>query len=231
MDKVREFAEFLKKELPMKTNELLDTYDLLTMVYDEIYDEISSKITESMEKRDIKSAQKFISFCEVIDKFKNNINEDSSLFFDEDTINYEDDTIQDEESENCTIDSEIAHTLYDDFTYTKACGFVFKGKRYRTKNLKEVLLKLCEILAKEDKSKIISFVEDPTMKGRKITYFGYKSVIENGKVKNERINGTEIYVWINLSCNQIRNIIRRILSKYNYKCDDVKIYLKGDYKN
>ena len=33
----------------------------------------------------------------------------------------------------------------------------------------------------------------------------------------------------NMSANQIRNVIEKILRKYNVKVNDYKIYLKADY--
>ena len=38
-----------------------------------------------------------------------------------------------------------------------------------------------------------------------------------------------IYVETNLSANGIRNLLIKILNKYNIKLSDYKIYLKADY--
>ena len=73
--------------------------------------------------------------------------------------------------------------------------------------MRDVLIQTCGIFADTDLNKMESFLEDPTMKGRKVSYFGTKQVVEDFTVKNEAIPGTDLFVWVNLSCNHIRNII------------------------
>lgn len=47
--------------------------------------------------------------------------------------------------------------------------------------------------------------------------------------KAELIQGTDIYVTTNLSANNIRNIIQKMLRKYGIPLSEYKIYLKADY--
>ena len=44
-----------------------------------------------------------------------------------------------------------------------------------------------------------------------------------------KIGETGIYVMTNMSANQIRNVIEKMLRKYGIKTVEYKIYLKADY--
>lgn len=43
------------------------------------------------------------------------------------------------------------------------------------------------------------------------------------------IKSVNIYVATNISTNGIRNLLIKMLNKYNIKISDYKIYLKADY--
>ncbi|MFR7936351.1 MAG: hypothetical protein ACLU4S_13320 [Clostridium perfringens] len=48
-------------------------------------------------------------------------------------------------------------------------------------------------------------------------------------MKAERKLDSGIYIETNLSSNGIRNLIIKILGKYNIKINKVKIYFRADY--
>ena len=228
------FSEYVRDNFSEKSNELVDALDLVNMVFDEIYDDIAVKIGECLNQRNTKGSLALHAFCETIIKIKGVVNEYSLLFANEE--NAEEEDIEDNKEirdlpdySSYVIDSTLPHTLYEDFTHKKACGFEFNGIKYDAKNMKDVMVTLCEILADEDKDKMIGFIGDPTMQGRKASYFSNKLIVEDNVNKNEKIGNLDVYVWVNLSCNQIKNVIKRMLKKYNYKFDDFKIYLRADY--
>lgn len=231
-------AEFVKVNFPEKSSELADALDLVNMVFDDIYDSVISKINEQLMERNVKNTQEIFPFCDMIIETKNIINDYSSLFVNEEMLESElsientDDILERKPLPDYavySVDTSTPHSLYEDFTHTKACGFEFMGKRYEVKNMKDVLVTLCEILAKEDRNKILSFINDPTMQGRKAPYFSDKLIIDGDVNKNEKIGDLDIYVWVNLSCNQLRNVIKRVLKKFNFKFESFKIYLRADY--
>ena len=65
------------------------------------------------------------------------------------------------------------------------------------------------------------------MNGKKVIYFSrvklptMRAVVE--------IKSANIYVTTNLSANGIRNLLIKMLNKYNIRLSDYKIYLKADY--
>jgi hypothetical protein len=110
-----------------------------------------------------------------------------------------------------------------------------RGTQFRiwaTQRLKEYIIKgftmnddLCDLLAEIDVTKFSDFINDPVMKGRKVSYFSRKYVDR----KNEKMKNIDIYVWTNLSANSIRNLIRKLLRKFDIKLTDYYVYLRADY--
>ena len=97
--------------------------------------------------------------------------------------------------------------------------------------MRDLLVKVCEVLAQRDLKKFEGFIDDVTMKGTKRAYFGKKSVYESGFYKNMKVPGTKVYVWTNMNCNQMRNVMKKMLKKYGIDFNELKIYLKADYKD
>ncbi|HHU18230.1 MAG TPA: hypothetical protein GXZ70_08515 [Clostridiales bacterium] len=123
------------------------------------------------------------------------------------------------------VDSSIPHTLYESFTHKKVAAFSFNNTRYPARNWKDVLLQTCDLLAEIDANKFEELIDDPAMKGRKISYFSRnKADGRSSKIKN-----IDIYVWTNLSANSIRNLIRKLLKKFNMRIADYYVYLRADY--
>lgn len=123
------------------------------------------------------------------------------------------------------IDSSKPHTLDESYTHKKICNFMYNGIKYSVNDWTDALITICNLLAKKSKTTFDSLIDSPSFKGRKISYFGYKYV----KDKNLRIEGTNVYVWMNLSANSITKLIKKILIAFNENPDDFYIYLKADY--
>lgn len=64
------------------------------------------------------------------------------------------------------------------------------------------------------------------MQGRKVPYFSKEIV---GLRRPKKVSGTDIYVMTNMSANQIRNVVEKMLRKYDIKINDYKVYLRADY--
>jgi hypothetical protein len=104
-------------------------------------------------------------------------------------------------------------------------AFSFNNNRYPAKDWKDALLQTCDLLADIDATKFSEFINDPVMKGRKISYFSKKHLDR----KNAKMKNIEVYVWTNLSANSIRKLIRKLLKKFNIKLTDYYVYLRADY--
>ena len=117
------------------------------------------------------------------------------------------------------------HTLDEDFMHKKICAFELNGVYRDVHNWKNALVRLCEMLAREDLNKLKSFVNNPDFKGRKNTYFLNEYVPE----RNQRIGNTDIYVWTNLSANDTVKLIKNILNHYDVPISAFIVYLRADY--
>jgi len=232
--------DIIKTQYLSDAKDLSEALDLVSLALDGLFDNSTNKINELMLKRKMSQAKELMDFPELILKIQNQVDEYSSLLSDEDEqTDIINEVTTDEETEKrelpnyeeFQVDSAIPHSIDEDFTHTKACGFSINENYFDANNMRDVLIQTCGILAKTDFNKMKSFLEDPTMKGRKVSYFGTKQVIEDFIAKNEKIPGTDLYVWVNLSCNHIRNILRKMLKKYGYRREDFKIYLRADYSN
>lgn len=125
------------------------------------------------------------------------------------------------------VDTNEQHSLDEDYEHKRPCGYMVNGIRYEAGNWQDVLLNLCSTLSKENNGLLQSFVENSRFKGRKIRYFSNVHVPK----KNKKIPGTDVYVWINMSANGIKNLIRKILIEFGIKPSTFYIYLRADYSS
>ena len=124
-----------------------------------------------------------------------------------------------------TVDPRERHTLDEDFKNRKICAFRVYDTEVRVDSWRGALLKFCGEIGKQNIHLLESMVDNPDFRGRKNTYFLKESVPE----RNERIPGTDIYVWTNLSANDTVNLIRKILGHIHVSEKDFIVFLRADY--
>lgn len=124
------------------------------------------------------------------------------------------------------VNSEVVHTLHEDFTYTRPAAFEFKGKRVEVRTWQQMLVKTCEILLTLDRESFLKFENDPTMQGRKQKLF---STNPSNMRNPHKIKDSKLYVETNLSANSIRNLIIKMLQKFSLKLSEYKVFLRADY--
>lgn len=88
------------------------------------------------------------------------------------------------------VDDNIPHDLYENFTNKCPAAFSVSGTKIEVRQWKDVLLLTCEVLAKKDAQKFLSFAVDPTMRGRKVRYFSVKT---DGMRKPVKLQDIDIY--------------------------------------
>lgn len=232
--------EQLKKFFNNKDTDILeDLSDSLTFVslsLDKIYDKINDEISVSLRDRDFSKQISLIELLKSINSFQTEINNITEILLDKDENEIQkeiDESLSDEDTEKKEIidystyqvDTTIPHSLKESFTHKRPCGFSISGNYFPVSDMRSILINTCEYLAKENITIMQSFLKDPIMKGKKCTYF----LPHNVNQKNIIIPGTNIYIWINLSCNAIRNLLIKILNKYKINQNQFYIYLRADY--
>lgn len=228
--------EFLGVEVPGSVGDIREALDLLATSIDSAIEQVGEKVTKSFANKDFKKAAELSLNSEELDSISKKIQE---VIGDLDTIidnrNIEEDYKKIDEIDDKSIpnygdylvDMEIEHNLYEDLTHKRPCAFKIEGTRIEIKDWKGALVQTINYLAKKDPSIVRSFVDDSKMNGKKVIYFS-RVKLPTMRAARE-IKSANIYVETNLSANGIRNLLIKMLNKYNIKLSDYKIYLKADY--
>ena len=228
--------EFLGEEVPSSVGDIREALDLLASSIDSAIERVGEKAKLSIDNKEYSKINQLIDNSKKLDSISKKIQE---VIGDLDTIidnrNIEEDSKKIDEVDERSIpnysdylvDTEVEHNLYEDLTHKRPCAFKIEGTRVEIKDWKGDLVKTIDYLAKKDPSIVRSFVDDSKMNGKKVIYFSrvklptMRAVVE--------IKSVNIYVTTNLSANGIRNLLIKILNKYNIRLSDYKIYLKADY--
>lgn len=228
--------EFLGKEVPDSVDDIREALDLLVTSIEGASDQVREIAKASIDNKDYNKVAQFISNSEELDSISKRIQE---LVGDLDTIidnrNISQDSRVMEEVDEKTIpnysdylvDINVEHNLYEDLTHKRPCAFKIEGERIEIKDWKGALIETVEYLAKKNPTIVRSFVGDPKMNGKKREYFSRVKLSTMNAARE--IKSANIYIETNLSANGIRNLLIKMLSKYNIKLIDYKIYLKADY--
>lgn len=228
--------EFLGEEVPSSVGDIREALDLLATSIDTAIEQVGEKVTKSFANKDFKKAAELSLNSEELDSISKKIQE---VIGDLDTI-IDDRNIEEDSKEinevyeksipnygDYLVDTEVEHNLYEDLTHKRPCAFKIEGTRVEIKDWKGALVETINYLAKKDPSIVRSFVDDSKMNGKKVIYFS-RVKLPTMRAARE-IKSANIYVETNLSANGIRNLLIKMLNKYNIKLSDYKIYLKADY--
>lgn len=224
-----ELLEFINKEASDSVSDIREVLELLVTTIDTALDQVGEKVNQSYAEKDYKKSIELIAQSEKIDAINKKIQD----------VIYEIDNMVDEEEieendykeipnySDFLVDNEIEHNLYEDLTHKRPCGFSIEQNKFEVKDWKNTLVQTIEYLGEKDSSKVIEFINNPKMNGKKVIYFSKEKL---SSMRAPRyIKSADIYVDTNLSANGIRNLLIKILNKYNIKLCDYKIYLKADY--
>jgi predicted type IV restriction endonuclease len=107
--------------------------------------------------------------------------------------------------------------LEETYTNKNILSFTFKGNRYEVNSWKDMLVQLCNIMLDTHR---LRFNQVLVLRGRKRPYF---SKNPNDLRTPKKILGTDIYVEVNLSANNIVRLSKDILSLFGYRGDDLSI--------
>lgn len=228
--------EFLGKEVPSSISDIREVLDLLAASIDSAVDQVGEKVTKSFADKDFKKVSELSLNSEELDSISKKIQDvigDLDNIIDDRNIEEDSKKIDevDEKSipnySDYLVDIEIEHNLYEDLTHKRPCAFKIEGTKVEIKDWKGALVQTINYLAQKDPSVVRSFVDDSKMNGKKVIYFS-RVKLPTMRAARE-IKYANIYVETNLSANGIRNLLIKMLNKYNIKLSDYKIYLKADY--
>lgn len=234
--KLVDLVGYVRTNFPKDALDVCDSLELLNLALDGLLDSANRQISTLHKNKCYDKSMELLMISKEVSSFQTYISEYVTMLNVEAEIDEDDFTDETDISEEqkiipnyaeYTVDSSVPHSLYEDFTHKKATAFSIAGARYEAKDWKDVLLQTCDILSEIDSDKFYTFIDDPVMKGRKVSYF-CKTYIEK---KNHKLKNFDIYVWTNLSANHIRNLIRKLLKKYGIKISEFYVYLRADYSS
>lgn len=228
--------EFLGREVPSSIEDIRESLDLLIGSIDSAIDLVGEKVSKYYLNRDFKKIQELSSKSEelnLIIKKLENVTSELDNIIDNTNIDKERNDIckiSDKDSPNYSdylVDTEVEHNLYEDLTHKRPCAFKIEDEKIEIRDWKGCLVETINYLAKKNPDIIRNFVNEPKMNGKKVVYFS------NSKLPTMRsareIKAADIYIETNLSANGIRNLLIKILKRYNIKLSDYKLYFKADY--
>lgn len=231
---LEKLISFLKTEFPKDALDIQECIELLNQSIGGNVESIKSAFNAAIDKRDYERLNKLQEVLKSVDSIQSKLEEYIDLLQLDDEIeekiiskeNLEDESKELPDYESLRVDQNIPYTLYDDYTHKRPAGFEIFGIRQDVKDWKEMFVKTCEVLAEKDITKFNTFVNDKSMQGRKVPYFCKDQKLIRAP---RSVKGTDIYLMTNMSANQVRNVIERMLRRYDIKINDFKIYLKADY--
>lgn len=153
---MEKLVELLKNEYPSDALEIQECIDLLIQCICGCSAIIKKSIDIAYENKDYAKMKELPEYLETIEAVINKLETYSDALQIDDEIEQE--IIEDDEYDSkdlpayseLLVDSNIPHSLYDDYTYKRPAGFEFLGRKYSAKDWKDILVQTCERLAEKD---------------------------------------------------------------------------------
>lgn len=231
---MEKLISFLKTEFPKDALEIQECIELLNQCIGGSVESIKSALGTAFDKRDYAKMSNIQEMLKTVDQVQGKLEEYTELLQLDEEI--EEGILNDNNSvyelkelpdyDSLRVDQYIPYTLYDDYTHKRPAGFEIYGVRQDAKDWKDVFVSTCEVLARKDSATFETFVNDKNMQGRKVSYFCKDP---KGIRAPRKVDGTDVFVMTNMSANQVRNVVERMLRKYGIKINDYKLFLKADY--
>lgn len=250
---IEEIIEFINNEFPDECKDVSTAIDLLA---GEITD-LNIKIAASYSKySDPKYADKFnlyrqksLLLYKIVDELNRYIEQltpDFDLLEIEDENDDIDKLLNSEDGSSAQIklleklnlsvdysdvsfnaDTTVRHNLYENFTHKRPCAFELNETKIEADQWRELLKKTCDYLYNlpEGKNKFEEFINAPEMNGISRKYFSHnKSEVS----APQRIDKSDIYVIGNVSAQFTRNLIMRLLNKFQIPKKNYCIFIQRD---
>ena len=124
------------------------------------------------------------------------------------------------------VDNTIPHTLLENFTYIKPCGFKFLGEEIvEARNWNELYIKACEVFLELDEKLFRSFENKTNMNGQIVNYFSKKKEDIEDSIKLAE----NLYINVDFNANQFRDLLIKILKEYDFDAIEFKVFFRADY--
>lgn len=227
---ITSLIDFCKQNFTERTIDLCEAIDLMVNTLNNIKSDLGKSMSSLIDNDDYDSIDKYKNHAKLIAQIigsLNNISNDITIDEDEQMSEVKDSSCADINYNDKTFnaDSNIPHTLYEDFTYTKPAGIKIEDAYLEANEWRDIFNKCCQYLLNKDPNIFSSFLTDVTMQGRKCKYFSYDS---SELREGVQIEGSKIFIEYNVSATFVRNIIIKMLEKYEIPKRNCHIFIRRD---
>lgn len=229
----KDALKIINENYPKKAKDIVESIGLLNLVLNELMNKINQDVSIALRKNEYdlansctklhqhinniyKKNRATIEYIEGIASDKNEFIEEEMAYERNPIPNYDD----------YKVDQAVAHTLYEDFAHKRPIEFKLLNNTVEVSAWINVFIETCEILYKMNSKLFTSFAYDKNMNGKKRNYFSLTG--DNIRVP-KKLRAADIYVETNLSANQIRQIIVKMLKRYKIELEEFKVYYRADY--
>lgn len=223
----------IKEQFPNKAIDISESLELLKETINDIVESINNKMSKTYLKREFPASERYFNMGKEINKYEIKI-DDIIDQLEVEEVEIEEETTEETEKriipnyEEYAVDKQVEHTLYENFTHMRPCGFKLNDdKVIEVSSFQEMLIKTSEYLIAIDKKRFLNFENKSRMNGKKNKYFSVKK----SDIRKPKSISDIIYVETNMSGNCIRNLIIKMLKEYNFKINYYKVYFRADYSN
>ncbi|MDL0420688.1 hypothetical protein [Heyndrickxia ginsengihumi] len=229
---IKDVIRAIKNGFPDKAIDLSESLELLGETINDTMEKINSEVNHAYTNRNFNSVKYFVELGEEINHYEQKIEQLKELLAVESSDDFD---VEGQETAETLplldysaylVDTNVEHTLYEDFTHKRPFGFRINNDHIiEVKTWQEMLIKTCEVLIAIDEDKFMSFENKSTMNGKKRKYFAKQT---NDMRKPKLISG-KIYIETNISGNGVRNLLHKMLKEYGYRSNEYKVFLRADY--
>lgn len=123
-------------------------------------------------------------------------------------------------------DESVPYTLKDNFKFKRPYKFELGNHTSEISTWKEMLINTCEYLNSINSELFESFADDKSMKWGDTYNFSKDPEVMRGPVK---IPNSDVYVETTKDSIAVRQLVAKMLDKYNIDKDSYKVYIRADY--
>ena len=233
MDDIKDVYAYLDKNEPNIATKICYASEMLLSELDNAIEALKDRRVEATKIDDDAEVDRLRDYRDMLKKYKNDINEYLNYAThhnrSEPPSNVYDSGVKRElpDYTQYTVNPDVPHMLDEDFTHKRPCAYMFSSKKKAVSSWQEILVSLCGQLSMNNRKLFESLVNDPRFSGKKINYFGTSPVTR----KNKLVPGTRVYVWINMSAEQITRLIQKLLIAFDENPNEFYVYLRADYND
>lgn len=216
--------EYLKENHRARAIQLEDKLSSVNVVLLEILKDFLGEAHKMLESKDYNGAMDLIETQKNINEVLNN-NRALINKLKVDNIE-EEDNKRLQQYDQYLVSTDVPHGLNEDFRFKRPYAFSM-GKHYQeVSTWKEMLVATCEYLNKLNPKMFESFAEDKSMQwGQTYNFSKNPDLLRTGAL----IEGSDVYVETSKDSIAVRQLIIKMLDRFELNTEDFKVFLRADY--